>query len=318
MDKRKKHLIGTKINGFEILDSYCTKMISKTGKTYYKTTWKVKCLKCGEILEKSNSDVKRNHARCNCNYKYKREMHGKRNTRLYKIYNNMLDRTERENSISYKNYGARNIKVCKEWKDSFQSFYEWSIANGYSDDLSIDRIDNDKGYSPDNCKWANKKEQALNRRTNHILEYKGEFKTIEEWASITGIEYGTLWNRINLGWDVEKALTEPIRETERFYTYKGISLTLKEWGKKVGISHRTLYNRINNYKWSIEKALTEPIDNTICKEKLYSFNMKSLTLRQWAEELNMNYETLASRIYKRKWTIEKALTTPVKKRTTKK
>lgn len=321
MGKKGTTLVGQVINDLEVLDSYSKRIISKNGKRYYKTIAIVKCINCNKTQERELSDIKRAHARCECSYKYKREMHGKRNTRLYKIYVNMIDRTEKENSTSYKNYGARGIKVCAEWKESFKAFYNWAMANGYSDEFSIDRIDNDKGYSPDNCRWSDRKTQSLNRRTNHILEYNGECKTIEEWSTIVGIEYGTLWNRINLGWDVSRALTEPIRETERLYTCNGRALTLKEWGKEVGISYRTLSSRINNYKWPIEKALTEPIDNTVCKEKLYTFDGQSLTLRQWAKKMGMEYGTLAARIYKSKWSLEKALATPVNhnlSRTTKK
>ncbi len=120
----------------------------------------------------------------------------------------MKGRCYKPTSKRFHAYGARGIKVCDEWL-SFENFCEWSLSNGYSDDLTIDRINNDGNYEPSNCRWTTMKTQANNRRTNHFLTYKGETHTLKEWAEITGINYNTLVGRINrLGWSIEKTLNK--------------------------------------------------------------------------------------------------------------
>jgi hypothetical protein len=103
-------------------------------------------------------------------------------------------------------YLNRGITVCSKWRD-FSVFQLWALSHGYADDLTIDRIDNDKGYCPENCRWTTRIEQANNKRTNRRIEYKGEVKTLAQWAREYDIEYRKLWLRLKRGWDFEKALT---------------------------------------------------------------------------------------------------------------
>lgn len=142
-------------------------------------------------------------------------VHGHSNTRLYHIWISMKQRCLNSNNRAYKDYGGRGITIYEEWENSFQVFYDWSMANGYSDNLSIDRIDNDKGYSPDNCRWVTIKKQQNNKRSNRIIEYKGESKTIQQWANEKGMNFTTLKNRIDHGWSIEKALETPVKRTNR-------------------------------------------------------------------------------------------------------
>ena len=132
--------------------------------------------------------------------------HGLSDSRLYRIYRHMLGRCYNPHDLRYKHYGAKGITVCNEWK-SFEPFAEWAKMSGYSDNLSIDRIDVNKGYSPENCRWATLVEQANNKTNTKYLTYNGETKSIAEWAKELGMTYKKLYKRIYVGWDVERALT---------------------------------------------------------------------------------------------------------------
>lgn len=107
-------------------------------------------------------------------------------------------------------YGERGISVCEEWlgKDGQKNFREWAVNNGYEKGLTIDRIDNNKGYSPDNCRWVTAKEQSYNRRSNKLITIHGKTQTVTEWAKEAGIPIGTLQNRLKYGWE-EDRLLEP-------------------------------------------------------------------------------------------------------------
>lgn len=135
--------------------------------------------------------------------------HAKRGsgTSIYSRWQGMLERCNNKNSQAYKRYGGRGITICDRWL-SFENFYE--DMGDPPDGMSLDRIDNDKGYSKDNCRWASKTEQIRNRSTSKILTFNGETKSIKEWADSYGIRYGTLQLRLRAGWSVDEAITTPV------------------------------------------------------------------------------------------------------------
>lgn len=121
----------------------------------------------------------------------------------------MKDRCYNPKDKRYKNYGGRGIKICDEWLHSFESFYEWSLKNGYQDGLTIDRIDVNGNYEPNNCRWATWDVQCNNRTNNVYIEYNGEIKTLKQWCDILNIDYKKAHNRIHkLKWDAKRAFEE--------------------------------------------------------------------------------------------------------------
>ncbi len=144
-------------------------------------------------------------------------------SRLYETWSGMKKRCYNSNSKSFHAYGGRGIEVCTEWRNDFQKFYEWSMSHGYTDELTIDRIDVNGNYCPDNCRWADKLTQANNCRTNHYLTFNGKTQSIAEWARELGVTDSLLRQRLlKLGWSVERALTTPVVKAykKRCTTYR--------------------------------------------------------------------------------------------------
>lgn len=132
--------------------------------------------------------------------------------RLYNIWYGMISRCHNKNNSSYPRYGGRGIKVCTEWKKDFWKFYDWAMANNYGDEYTIDRIDNDKGYYPENCRWATKKQQANNTRGCRYITIENVTHTMKEWSEISGIRYDTLRRQLDTRpWVVKEKLKKFIK-----------------------------------------------------------------------------------------------------------
>lgn len=147
---------------------------------------------------------------CGCLIKKGKEnifyKHGLTNTRIYNIYFSIKKRCYQSKDISYKNYGGRGIKVCDEWlnkENGFINFYNWAMQNGYRDDLSIDRIDNNGNYEPNNCRWTTKTFQNNNKRNNININFNEETHTLKEWSEILNLNYKTIFKRYKNGYSIE-------------------------------------------------------------------------------------------------------------------
>lgn len=130
--------------------------------------------------------------------------------KLYGVWKTMHQRCRDKNIKRANSYVNKGIRVCAEWSD-YSVFREWAFLNGYKESLTLDRIDNNGDYKPSNCRWVDYKKQANNKSTNHRLTFNGKTKTLSEWADEIGMSQDTLKRRIYSGWDVERALTTPVR-----------------------------------------------------------------------------------------------------------
>lgn len=182
--------------------------------------WRCKC-DCGNDFITTSTYLRRGHStNCGCKSQEKRrgkiKTHGMTGSKIYSVWKNMRNRCSNPQNRKYRIYGARGISVCDEWEESFSAFYEWAMSHGYKEGLTIDRIDNDGNYSPENCRWVTNKEQQNNKRNNNFLTINGATKTLKEWSEEIGINYSTLRNRIYISnWPIEKALSVPVRQIRR-------------------------------------------------------------------------------------------------------
>ena len=180
----------------EILDNTKRKLVGKNKKS--KVLLTVKCY-CGNVFEVLKESIDSGNTKsCGCYNDYlrhQRAKHGCRFSRLYQTWSNMKQRCNNPLNNHYKYYGNKGIKVCNEWNE-FKDFQLWAFNNGYNDTLSIERIDNSKGYSPDNCKWIPLIEQSKNQTSNVSISINGKRQIISEWAIETDIKYSTLHKRI--------------------------------------------------------------------------------------------------------------------------
>lgn len=167
----------------------------------------VQC-RCGKHFKMLKHNFKKKpFSSCGCYQKERSDLHGLLGTNIYRRWASMIQRCHNPKSINYCHYGARGIFVCDEWRD-FKRFKKWADISGFKSSLQIDRIDNYKGYSPDNCRWVTRSENNRNKRGNVLVTYNEQTKTLAEWGEITGINQKTLSDRIKKGWTPEKALTE--------------------------------------------------------------------------------------------------------------
>ena len=173
--------------------------------------WLCKC-DCGNFCEKSSGAFKNisKIASCGCMKGKKPHITNlelKNYKPIHECYVNMKTRCYNSNYELYSRYGGRGIKVCDEWKDNFKEFYNWAI-NGWKKELTLDRINNDDDYKPDNCRWVDRVEQANNRHTNYLIKYKGEIKTMAQWSKILKIDYSFIQSRMYKNKTMEEVVEE--------------------------------------------------------------------------------------------------------------
>lgn len=177
--------------------------------------WECKC-DCGKSVSIRGSHlISGQTISCGCAIHAPNKTHGQSRTRLGAEYHGIMQRCYNKRHTNYKNYGGRGVMMCEEWLNDRTKFFDWALSHGYSDDLTIDRINPCGNYEPGNCRWISNIEQQNNRRNNKILIYNGESHTQAEWARKVGITPNSLALRLYSGWSLERALTTPQKTNGR-------------------------------------------------------------------------------------------------------
>ena len=185
--------------------------------------WECIC-ECGKIVFASTNALNKGNTRsCGClrneltaeRNRKRQTTHGMSKSRLYRIWANMLQRCKNPKTDRYQSYGGKGVRVCSVWHE-FAEFYDWAMQNGYEEALSIDRLDVNGNYEPNNCRWVNAKTQMSNKSNNRILSVCGITKTMSEWAECTGINVSTIAMRLRNGWSEERAVSKPVNGKECF------------------------------------------------------------------------------------------------------
>ena len=261
--------IGKKINDWTIL--------SFSGKDKFGQDTYLCVCKCGKKKNKNIYEILRGHSiSCrSCSAKKRKTTYSDiRNEKEYKrlknIFSHMKQRCYNKNNPKYKTYGGNGIYICEEWMDSktgFRSFFDWSLKKGYKQNLTIDRIDYTREYSPSNCRWATQSEQQNNKSSNIWITYKGTRMTLMQFSKKYNIPYETLSQRIN-----KYGITDPqklvkrklkIRRNHKYFaTINGKTLSIQEWCEKFGLNKQSIYSRVKKYGYSSENAILKPIKKT--------------------------------------------------------
>lgn len=213
------------------------------------TKWLCRC-DCGNTVIALSTGLRNGSTKsCGCLQrklaKEQNTTHGKSKTRLYSIWSTMKKRMTNPNCKAFARYGGRGLVLCSEWKESFESFFVWATNNGYNDNLSIDRINNNDGYSPVNCRWATRSEQMHNVTFNRWITFNGKTKILADWAKELGLTKAGLWSRIRRN-GIEKALSMP-RDRAKQHICCGIADSTKGWAIRLGMPEITLYNHIRAF-----------------------------------------------------------------------
>lgn len=192
-------------------------------------------------------------------------------SKLNGVYRAMKARCYNPNVKSYKDYGGRGITICDEWLNpekvcthygiytkGWRAFEIWALSNGYKEGLTIDRIDNNKGYSPDNCRWVDKKTQSNNRGFCRLITYRGKTQNLKQWCEELGINYKLAHRRLSIcKWTVEQTFETKENPLYNLISYNGKTQTVAAWARELNLSYGTLRARLFKYKMPVDRALTK-------------------------------------------------------------
>lgn len=243
-------------------------------------SWKCLC-ECGNYSNVSGTKLVNGITRsCGCLRRIANITHGMRNTPEYGIWLGIKNRCYNEKTDRYKDYGGRGITVCDEWKDDFITFYN-DMGPRPTAEHSIDRKDNNKGYSKENCRWATGIEQANNTSSNAYYEYDGKMQSLATWCRELQLDYNRVRQRIHNGMLFEVAIQIDKIVKDSKLTLNGVTKSIQSWCKDNGVKFTTFRYRINS-GWTFEEALT------LIEKKLITLDGHSEFLEDWCELLALD------------------------------
>ena len=217
--------------------------------------WRCQC-ECGTVKDVMGVNlVKGTSLSCGCYSKEVATKHGMLDSPEYQVWDHMKQRVRPNYQDSHR-YHDRGIGIDPRWEASFQEFY--NDMGQKPEGMTLDRIDNDKGYSKENCRWATVLTQARNKSTNLVITFNGKTQTAVEWAEELNINPITFYSRIRKGWTIERAITETSDDKTLLIEFNGEKKPIKEWSLTLGISLSVIYNRLKA-GWTHEKALGTPV-----------------------------------------------------------
>lgn len=199
-------------------------VLREDGRIHGRPAFECRC-DCGNLVRVNASELNASKIQsCGCLQREKasqclsamKTTHGESSSRLYAVWMAMKNRCRNKRCKEYALYGGRGINVCPEWAENYETFRDWAFATGYNEtaprgQCTLDRIDVNGNYCPENCRWSTQSEQCNNRQKNHYVEIDGQRKTIAEWAKVSGLRYSTILDRLNNGWPPSRAISQPPR-----------------------------------------------------------------------------------------------------------
>ena len=237
---------------------------------------------------------------------------------LRKVWHNMKKRCYSKND---KSYYKKGIKVCDEWlgENGFINFYNWAMANGYKEEkgkngyniLTLDRIDNNGNYEPNNCRWITNEEQQYNKSNNIHIKYNGKDYTIDKLSKKLNLPKTTISTRFRRNSDLDKPYIE---KKERYFIYQDKEYSLTELVKISGLKRSTLYKRLVKLKWDVEKAINQKDTKIRTNLKYCEYNGKQYSLIELSKMSGISRDVLYRRIIELNWSVEKALNQNLRKR----
>lgn len=245
------------------------------------------------------------------------EYHGDTGSRLYTVYGDMKSRCTNPNAPNYYLYGGRGITICDEWSDSYLNFKEWALSHGYDEnakygECTLDRVDVNKGYSPDNCRFVSLKVQANNKRNTRYVEFNDQDITLSDFSDITGIGKNTIRDRMKrMGMTPEEIANTPIDDFQKKITVDGATDTLTNFCEMYHRNRELVRDRIFKQGWDPKIALTTPLCFASPKYDTHEYMGAIGNYRDFDRAMGFKGGTISSRVRKQGMTFEEALTTPI-------